>query len=84
MKDGPYFHGNELSYVDIMIAPWFLRFFQLKEYRQFDPVEHLSSEALRNRTRAWMDAVQSEVSIKPTIADKARMLDRYNPKYRDV
>lgn len=80
-NDGSFFRGQNLSYVDIMVAPWFFRFFLLKHFRKFDPVKELKDEMLETRIHTWMDALLSEESVKQTNPDESRMLERYSTRY---
>ncbi|TAQ87910.1 hypothetical protein B7494_g3753 [Chlorociboria aeruginascens] len=69
---GPFFLGPNLSYVDIQIAPWMLRFSRvLKQYRGFpDPPPG-------SRLEQWMQAIEDNEHIKNTTSLDELYTDSY-------
>jgi len=69
---GPFFCGSTLSYVDVSVAPWFLRLSRvLHPYRGW-PLADKNS-----RLGKWLDALESNEATKNTISDDVLYLDSY-------
>ncbi|KAF8534572.1 glutathione S-transferase [Trichophaea hybrida] len=69
---GPFFCGPTLSYVDVSVAPWFLRLSRvLHPYRGW-PLADKNS-----RLGKWLDALESNEATKNTISDDVLYLDSY-------
>lgn len=69
---GPFFLGPSLGFVDVQVAPWFLRLKRvLGPYRGWPEPEEGS------RFKKWMDALEKEGSVKMTTSDDALYLDSY-------
>ncbi|KAH8808372.1 hypothetical protein F5884DRAFT_791986 [Xylogone sp. PMI_703] len=69
---GPFFLGPDLSYVDIQIAPWMIRFSKvLKHYRGWpDP-------SPGTRWALWMEAVENNEHVKNTTSLDDLYIDSY-------
>ena len=72
-KDGPFFQGDSLGFVDIMFAPWAARMFVLKAYRAFE----LPQDGRLARYHKWWDAVREHPSVKATLQDEEALLQTY-------
>ena len=70
---GPFFlPGNSLSFVDVQIAPWILRFRRvLTPYRGWPAPEEGS------RWAAWVDAIESAEEVKRTTSGDELYLESY-------
>jgi glutathione S-transferase len=69
---GPFFLGKELGFVDVQIAPWVLRLRRvLGVYRGWPEPEEGS------RWQAWVDAIESDKSVKATTSDDGLYRDSY-------
>ena len=70
--DGPFFLGRKISFVDVQLAPWLLRFSRvLKPYRGWpDPEEG-------SRWAKWVDAVEGCPEVKATTSTDDLYLDSY-------
>ncbi|XP_078346836.1 uncharacterized protein LOC144632109 [Oculina patagonica] len=75
---GPFFQGEKIGYVDIMLAPYGARFFILKHYRGF---EVPNSEEFE-RFHVWWEAVRNVPAVKVTLQDDSKLLDIYQ-RYAD-
>ena len=72
-EKGPYLLGNEVSYVDIMLMPFYDRFRNLLPHyrnRELFP----SGDA---RWQKWADAVTSRESFKKTSQPKEFLIEAY-------
>lgn len=76
---GPFFQGEKLGYVDIMLAPHAVRFFILKHYRCFEVPK---SEEFK-RFHIWCEAVRNASAVKVTLQDESKLLDSYK-RYADA
>ncbi len=69
---GPFFLGPRLSFVDIQLAPWALRFRRvLGPYRRWPEPEEGS------RWAKWMGALEAESSVRATTSGDELYLDSY-------
>jgi glutathione S-transferase len=69
---GPFFTGQELSFVDVSFAPWILRFRRvLKPYRGWPDPESGS------RWAKWVDAVEAHPAVQATTSCDDLYLDSY-------
>lgn len=70
--DGPFFLGKDIGFVDVQFAPWMLRLRRvLKPYRAWpDPTEG-------SRWAKWIDAIESDPSVKATTSTDELYLDSY-------
>ncbi|KAL6232592.1 hypothetical protein BDW75DRAFT_232671 [Aspergillus navahoensis] len=70
--EGPFFLGQNISFVDVQIAPWVVRLNRvLKPYRGWpDPDQG-------TRWCAWVDAIEANESIKATTSLPDLYLDSY-------
>ncbi|KAJ5047484.1 uncharacterized protein L3040_003308 [Drepanopeziza brunnea f. sp. 'multigermtubi'] len=69
---GPFFLGNQLSYVDIHFAPWMIRLARvMKHYRAWpDPLPN-------SRWGRWLDAVENNEHVKNTTSLDELYIDSY-------
>ena len=72
-KEGPFFQGDSLGFVDIMYVPFALRFPVLKFYRGFE----LPQDPRLERFHKWWRAVREHPSVKPTLQDEQRLIKAY-------
>ena len=72
-KEGPFFQGDSLGFIDIMYFPFAQRLFVLKFYRGFE----LPQDPRLERFRKWLHAVQEHPSVKPTVQDQERLIKVY-------
>jgi len=75
---GPYFLGNSLGMVDIMLCPFTLRFYVLKHYRNFEVPDTQEYK----RFHKWMAAVHGTPSVVKTVADEQKLIESYK-RYAD-
>ncbi|EAW10610.1 glutathione S-transferase family protein [Aspergillus clavatus NRRL 1] len=70
--EGPFFLGSNISFVDVQIAPWILRFSRvLKPYRGWPEPEAGS------RWAAWVNAIEVNEHVKATTSSDELYLDSY-------
>ena len=70
--EGPFFLGESISFVDVQLAPWLLRFSRvLKHYRGWPDPEPGS------RWEKWIQAIEENESVKATISDDNLYIDSY-------
>ena len=63
-QTGPFFLGEQISFVDVAFAPWIIRLSRvLERYRAFPHPE------LGTRWRAWVDAVEADDRVQATVSD---------------
>lgn len=89
---GPFLVGQSLTYVDVMLAPFGLRFETvLKRYRNFEVSQALQTSSAKqhaiplqipatpewSRYHQWIEAIQNEPSIQATMADVEQMIQFY-------
>ncbi|KAK3110372.1 hypothetical protein LTR53_015407 [Teratosphaeriaceae sp. CCFEE 6253] len=69
---GPFFLGEELTFVDVQIAPWVVRLQKvLKPYRGWPDSEPGS------RWEKWVRAIESHPAVRATTSDDQLYLDSY-------
>ena len=69
---GPFFLGASISFVDVQVAPWFLRMRRvLKPYRGWPEPEPGS------RLANWVEALEGNEAIKATTSGDELYLDSY-------
>ncbi|KAF2197088.1 hypothetical protein GQ43DRAFT_444542 [Delitschia confertaspora ATCC 74209] len=69
---GPFFLGQQMSFVDVQIAPWVLRLKRvLGPYRGWPEPERGS------RWAKWVEAVEGEQSVRATTSNDELYLDSY-------
>lgn len=69
---GPFFLGTQMSFVDVQLAPWLIRFSRvLKPYRAWPDPEPGS------RWEIWVNAIESNEAIKATTSDDTLYVDSY-------
>lgn len=77
---GPFFQGDKLGFVDIMLAPHSARFYILKHERGFE----LPQSSEFERFHRWWDAVKNAPAVKTTFQDEDKLLDSYQQKYSNA
>lgn len=75
---GPFFGGDQVQMVDLMLAPYALIFYMLRHYRDFD----VSKMANYDRFKTWVDAVGEVDGVKKTQQPRDQVL-QYFQKYND-
>jgi len=71
-KSGPFFLGEDLTFVDVQIAPWVIRLQKvLKPYRGWPEPEPGS------RWEKWVRAIESNEAVKNTTSHDQLYLDSY-------
>ncbi|KAF2088943.1 hypothetical protein K490DRAFT_38222 [Saccharata proteae CBS 121410] len=71
-KDGPFFLGEDISFVDIQIAPWVIRLNRvLKPYRGWPEPE------LGSRWGKWVEAIEKNEHVQATTSTDDLYLDSY-------
>jgi glutathione S-transferase len=71
-KEGPFFLGKDLSFVDVQFAPWMVRHSRvLKPYRGWPDAEPGS------RWAKWIEAIENDPSVKNTTSGDHLYLDSY-------
>ena len=69
---GPFFDGDTMGWVDVMFAPWMLRFRRvLRHYRGWPDAGHDS------RWAVWLHAVEDAACVAATTSDDELYLDSY-------
>lgn len=84
--DGPWFLGEQISLVDISLAPWALRLFLVDHYKNGGhgiPKEgEAGDDEVWGRWRKWAKAVEGNENIKSTWSDTERYIISYK-RYAD-
>ncbi|ESO97797.1 hypothetical protein LOTGIDRAFT_181794 [Lottia gigantea] len=75
---GPFFQSSLFGLVDIMLVPFTIRFDMLKHFRGFE----LPETQIFQRLRRWMEAAHSRETVKATMADGKKLIDKYQ-RYAD-
>lgn len=72
---GPFFLGDQISYVDVAFAPWIIRLSRvLSYYRNFPRPE------TGTRWQSWVDAIEGEERVRRTVSEERS----YHGVYRGV
>ncbi|KAF2969190.1 hypothetical protein GQX73_g4392 [Xylaria multiplex] len=84
---GPWFLGERLSLVDVMLAPWAKRLFLIDHYKPGGvgiPTEgtNTEDEEVWKRWRVWFDAITSRDSVKDTWSADEMYIKAYK-RYAD-
>lgn len=72
---GPFFLGNEISFVDVVFAPWIIRLSRVLSYYR-----HFPRPEIGTRWRRWVDAIEADDRVKRTISEE----NSYHGVYRGV
>ena len=75
---GPFFQGEKLGFVDIMLAPYAVRFYILNHYRGFE----LPQSGAFERFHKWLEALKNAPAVKTTLQDDTKLLAVYQ-RYAD-
>ncbi|KAI5819841.1 putative glutathione transferase [Pyronema omphalodes] len=70
--EGPFFLGPTMSYVDISVAPWFLRISRVLHHYRGWPLPDKNS-----RLGKWIEALESSEAVKNTTSDDVLYIDSY-------
>ena len=65
-SDGPYFNGDQLAAVDLVLLPWATRMFLLEHYREIQYEQCFEDEAALKRYDQWYGACASLDVVKAT------------------
>ncbi|KAH7026146.1 putative glutathione S-transferase [Microdochium trichocladiopsis] len=85
---GPFFGGEDLGLVDIVLAPWAVRTWVLDEFKGGLAIPEPGSKEERDdqeawaRWRTWLDAVTNRDSVKNTTSEREHYLPIYK-RYAD-
>jgi glutathione S-transferase len=83
---GPFFLGEEFGMVDVMIAPWAVRFWVFDHFKGGlgipDEGKGGDDESVWGRWRKWLHAVSDKRSVRDTMSDKEHYLPIYQ-RYAD-
>ena len=78
---GPYFLGEELSLLDIVLAPWAVRLWVFDHFKGGSgiPAEGAGgkNEDEWKRFRKWLKAIESRKSVKETLSERQHYLPIY-------
>lgn len=85
--DGPFFLGRDIGLPDLVLAPWAIRLWIFDEFKQGGlgiPSEGQGgeNEAVWNRWRKWLAAVEQRDSIRQTTSEREFYLPIYK-RYAD-
>ncbi|KAJ5693244.1 hypothetical protein N7462_002667 [Penicillium macrosclerotiorum] len=85
--EGPYFLGSEISLPDLVLAPWAVRLWAFDEFKNGGlgiPAKGMggSEEAVWNRWRKWIVAIEDRKSVRETTSEKEHYLPIYK-RYAD-
>ena len=69
---GPFFLGNQISYVDVAFAPWVLRLSRVLKYYRGWPDPEVGS-----RWQIWVDAVEQDERVRCTLSEETAYRDRH-------
>ncbi|KUJ08606.1 glutathione transferase omega-1 [Mollisia scopiformis] len=78
-SSGPFFFGEEISMVDLILAPWAVR---LWVFEHFKGGLELGGEKWTERWGAWLKAVEERESVKATTSEREHYLPIYQ-RYAD-
>lgn len=65
-KNGPYFIGDKLSAIDLVLLPWATRTFLLEHYRGIKYEQFFESKEILNRYNKWYNACKTLDVVKAT------------------
>jgi len=80
--EGPYFLGKELSLIDLILAPWAVRFWVFDHFK--GGVKLPKEEAWAQRFEKWLQAVESRDSVVNSTSEKEHYLPIYQRYADDV
>jgi glutathione S-transferase len=87
-EQGPYFSGNKLSLVDLIMAPWAVRLWVFDHFKGGlgtpEPGQGGEKETIWARWRKWMEAIESLDSIRKTTSEREHYLPLYQRYADDV
>ncbi|TDZ27821.1 Non-reducing end alpha-L-arabinofuranosidase BoGH43A [Colletotrichum spinosum] len=80
--EGPWFLGQDLSLVDIVLAPWAMRLFLIDHYKPGGlglPEEGAAGddENVWRRWRQWYKAIEERRSVQDTLSDREAYIEVY-------
>lgn len=70
--EGPFFAGRAIGWVDVMLAPWLLRF-----SRVLGPYRGWPEPSRGSRWASWVEAVEADEAVRATTSDHGLYLDSY-------
>ncbi|KAI5281579.1 hypothetical protein KEM54_003164, partial [Ascosphaera aggregata] len=79
-KDGPFFQGSQIGWVDVVFAPWMVRLTRvLGHYRDWPPADKVNfgDAALTARWAKWVDAVENNDAVKRTMSEEEGYIRAY-------
>ncbi|OAQ74890.1 glutathione-S-transferase theta, GST [Purpureocillium lilacinum] len=79
---GPWFLGDQISLVDISLAPWAKRLWLIDHYKPGGLGIPKDGDNVWGRWKTWMDAVENRESVKATWSADERYLAAYK-RYAD-
>ena len=78
-NDGPFFLGKHFGMVDVMLAPWAIRFLALlKTMRNFE----IPDDATFERYHRWWNAVKELEAVTKTVQPQDKLMAKYQ-RYSD-
>ena len=81
-SQGPYFLGNELSLIDLIIAPWAVRFWVFDHFKGGLNLPY--GEAWVQRFEKWLKAVENRDSVVNSTSEQEHYLPIYQRYADDV
>ncbi|KAF4637528.1 hypothetical protein G7Y89_g563 [Cudoniella acicularis] len=81
-KNGPYFLGEEVSLVDLVLAPWAVRFWVFDHYK--GGLKLPVGEEWVGRWKKWVSAVEKRESVVSTTSEREYYLPIYQRYADDV
>lgn len=79
-KEGPFFQGSQIGWVDVSFAPWVLRLRRvLKPYCNWPDADKVDfgDAALTARWAKWVDAIENNDAVKRTTSEDVAYLRAY-------
>ena len=64
-RTGPFFLGEQISFVDVAFAPWIIRLSRVLERFRAFPLPETGT-----RWRAWVDAIEADDRVRATVSDE--------------
>ncbi|KAF2272423.1 glutathione S-transferase [Westerdykella ornata] len=85
--EGPFFLGRDFGAVDVMLAPWAMRFWAFDHFKKGglgvpDKGKGGEDEEVWERWRKWVEAVKERRSVKETMSEREHYLPVYQ-RYAD-